>query len=162
MSAEKPSIPTPAFSLGVAGLIPFIACSLLVWVQLPLEQWLPVEIVQQRGSKELATLALGAYAAVILSFLGGVRWGNLLFDHASLRSWLPLTLSILPSLVAWPSLLLTPVPMFLILGAGLVLQYALDIMAGKRGELPPWYLRLRLILTSGAVLSLLLGLLGNI
>ena len=110
---------------------------------------------------QTATLALGGYGAVILSFLGGVRWGNLLFDQASLNSWLPLTLSVLPSLIAWPALLLAPVPMLALLAAGFTLQYALDVAGVKRGELPVWFGRLRLILTTGAILSLLAGLLGN-
>lgn len=160
MPAEKPAIPVPALVLGLGGLIPFMSAALLVWSDIPFEQWFPDWLVRERSSSQVATLALGAYGAVILSFLGGVRWGNLLFDHASLRSWMPLTLSILPSLIAWLALLLAARPMIIVLSAGFTLQYALDVAAAKRGEIPPWFLRLRFILTSGAIISLLVALLG--
>lgn len=160
MPAEKPSIPVPALVLGLGGLIPFLSTALLIWIDLPVEQWLPEWLVRERDKSELAMLALGAYGAVILSFLGGIRWGNLLFDHASLSNWMPLLLSVLPSLIAWSALLLSPRPMMIVLAAGFTFQYALDVSAAKRGEIPQWFLRLRLILTSGAVLSLIVGMLG--
>lgn len=149
MDAGQQAIPTPALVLGLGGLIPFFTTAILVW--------LPTH----NGYSDIATLALGGYGAVILSFLGGVRWGNLLFDHERMQQWMPLTLSVLPSLIAWPALMLPPVWMLALLAAGFVLQYALDVAAGKREELPTWFLRLRLILTCGAVFSLLVGLSGN-
>ncbi|MFK7995865.1 MAG: DUF3429 domain-containing protein [Granulosicoccus sp.] len=163
MSAENQSIPTPALILGFGGLIPFFTAALLVWLQPDINSGLPTWIVSPNAnSAQLATLALGTYGAVILSFLGGVRWGNLLFDENNLKRWMPLTLSVLPSLIAWPALLLSPVPQLALLSAGFTLQYALDVKAGKRNEIPAWFLRLRLILTSGAITSLLIGLLGNV
>lgn len=161
MGTDQQSIPTPALVLGLGGLIPFVFAALLVWGPATAAQWLPDELVQGRSASQLATLALGAYGAVILSFLGGVRWGNLLSDKDSLNRWTPLTLSVAPSLIAWPALLLAPIPQLALLCAGFTLQYALDVSAGQRGEIPPWFLRLRLILTSGALVSLLIGLLGN-
>lgn len=161
MAVNQQTIPAPALVLGLGGLIPFICAAIFVWWPWPIDQWLPAMLAHERNATQTATLALGAYGAVILSFLGGVRWGNLLFDQASLNSWLPLTLSVLPSLIAWPALLLAPVPMLALLAAGFTLQYVLDIAAVKRGELPTWFGRLRLILTTGAILSLLVGLLGN-
>ena len=161
MAANQQTIPVSALALGLCGLIPFICAAMLVWWPLPIELWLPSMLGHERTPAQTATVALGAYGAIILSFLGGVRWGNLLFDQASLNSWLPLTLSVLPSLIAWPALLLAPVPMLALLCAGFTLQYALDIAGVKRGELPVWFGRLRLILTTGAISSLLVGLLGN-
>lgn len=160
MPVEKPSIPAPALVLGLGGLIPFLSAALLIWVDLAVDQWLPVWIVRERSTSELASVALGAYGAVILSFLGGIRWGNVLFDRASLQNWMPLLLSVLPSLIAWAALMLSPRSMMIVLSAGFTFQYALDVSAAKRGELPQWFLRLRLILTSGAVLSLIVGMLG--
>ena len=161
MAVKQQSIPTSALVLGMGGLIPFVCSAILVWWPLPIDQWLPQWLIQERSVAQLATPALGAYGAVILSFLGGVRWGNMLFDQASLHRWLPLTLSVLPSLIAWPSLLLSPIPMLALLAAGFTLQYAFDVAAVKRGELPEWFGRLRLILSTGAIFSLLVGLLGN-
>lgn len=153
-------VPTPALVLGLCGLIPFFGAAMLIWVNVPIDSWLPEWFLRGQSVKEICTVALGAYGAVILSFLGGVRWGNLLFDNASLIRWLPLTLSVLPSLVAWLALLLAPVPMLIVLSFGFCLQLALDTAATSRGELPEWFLRLRMILTTGAVVSLIIGLFG--
>lgn len=161
MAADQQAIPKPALILGLGGLIPFFCASIMVWWALPIDRWIPAWLIQDRDTKQFASMALGGYGAVILSFLGGVRWGNLLFDRAALRNWLPLFLSVVPSLIAWPALLLATVPMLSLLASGFILQYALDVSAGKRGELPAWFVRLRLILTTGAVISLLLGLVGN-
>ena len=59
--AEPPLI---ARQLGHAGLIPFVAGALLVWMLYPYPA--------QHG---FVTLALTAYAGTIVAFLGGVHWG---------------------------------------------------------------------------------------
>lgn len=153
MNSRSLEIPRPALILGIGGLLPFFTTAVAVWFQ--------PEIANPASGltiSEFGLRALGAYGAVILSFLGGVRWGKLLDDEARLRQWGPLTLSVLPSLVAWVSLLLTPPAMLLLLMAGFVAQYELDRLAVKQHELPAWFGRLRLILSSGAVLSLALAL----
>jgi len=160
MAARKQAIPAPALVLGAGGLIPFVTTAFSLC--------LPAVVADLLGSKftvaqiqYAATVALGAYGAVILSFLGGIRWGQLLDNKTRVRLWGPLTLSVVPSLIAWISLLFAPIWMLSMLAAGLVLQYALDIEAIKRGELPAWFGRLRTILTTGAVLSLLTGLVAH-
>lgn len=158
---NQQGIPTSALVLGLCGLVPFIGTAVLVWWPQPIGQWLPQARLAECSVTQPATLALGGYGAVILSFLGGVRWGNLLFDQARLNSWVPLMLSVLPSLIAWPALLLSPILMLTLLMAGFSLQYALDVAAVKRGELPVWFGRLRRVLSTGAILSLLIGLIGN-
>jgi len=135
--------------LGLSGLLPFALGALMVWC--------PVEAMSDLGSR-----LLGAYAAVILSFLGGVRWGRLLGDEARLERWLPLGMSVLPSLVAWAALLLPPAAMFATLAVGLVLQYLVDRDAVESGELPPWYGSLRLTLSAGAVSAVLSGLVARL
>ena len=142
-------VPLPARVLGVGGLLPFALGAVLLW-------W-PIEAVAEFGTR-----LLGAYGAVILSFLGGVRWGRLLGDEARLERWLPLTLSVLPSLVAWAALLLPPDAMFATLAVGLVLQYLIDRDAVESGELPIWYGRLRLPLTIGATAAVLSGLVARL
>ena len=157
MAVRKQAIPPPALVLGVGGLIPFVATAITVC--------LPATITELLGNKtsvadtqHYTILVLGAYGAVILSFLGGIRWGKLLNDKSRIKHWGPLALSVAPSLVAWFALLLAPLWMLSVLTAGFVLQYAIDIEAVNRGLLPAWYGRLRTILTTGAVLSLLTGL----
>jgi len=62
MARSQWRIPTPVLVLGLAGLLPFFVSAFLSF-----------------GSDEktaaLGLLSLGTYGAVILSFLGGIRWG---------------------------------------------------------------------------------------
>jgi len=138
-------IPQTALSLGLAGLIPFFATALACWI-------FDDELQAQ------AQFALGAYGAVILSFLGGVKWGVLLNDKTKLKKWGPIVLSVVPSIIGWFALLLPAFATLAVLAAMMVLQYYFDIESVKEKKLPPWYGRLRTILTTGAVISLLAGL----
>lgn len=148
--AKKHAIPQPALILGLAGLIPFIGTAIAT-------------LVPDGGDNlALATRALGAYGAVILSFLGGVKWGVLLNDKAGLKIWAPIMLSVIPSLIAWSALLLPAIAMLSLLAAAMVLQYFLDTKSVQQKKLPQWYGRLRTILTTGAVLSLLVGLVAQV
>ena len=142
---DRHAIPTPALALGLGGLLPFAAGAVLAWLP-------------HADLAAIGLAALGAYGAVILSFLGGVRWGAALFDEAALARWSPLVLAVLPSLVAWVALLVPPVPRLALLLAGLVGQWALDRGAVREGALPGWYGRLRAILTAGAGAATLAGL----
>ncbi len=130
---------TTAWGLALAGLIPFVGCAAMVAVG---------------GSTANAWLsALIAYGAVILSFLGGTRWG------ATLASGAPdpktLILSNLPALVAWAALLPLGLPepvRLTLLAMGLSLMWLWD-----RRRPPAWYPALRTTATVGAVLSLILA-----
>lgn len=127
---------TTAWALALAGLIPFVGCAAMV---------------AAGGAQAEAWLgALIAYAAVILSFLGGTRWG------AALESGSPdpmtLILSNLPALVAWAALLPLEMPnpiRLSLLSAGLALMWLWD-----RRRPPAWYPALRTVATVGAVVSL--------
>lgn len=147
--AKKNAIPPSALVLGLAGLIPFFGSALAA-------AFLDGDL-SARG-----TMALGAYGAVILSFLGGVKWGVLVNDKAGLKLWKPLILSVVPSVVAWAALLLPAIAMLSLLAAAMVFQYFLDSESVHQKKLPAWYGRLRLILTTGAVLSLLVGLIAQV
>ena len=145
-------IPRPALVLGLGGLLPFFATAIAsIALDSPPEE---AGIADGR-----AVQALGAYGAVILSFLGGVRWGDLLDDSVRINQWMPLTLSVVPSLIAWSALLLGATSMLAVLIVGFAFQYSLDRAAVQRGALPEWFGRLRLILTCGALLSLIVTLL---
>lgn len=139
------TIPKPALVLGLAGLIPFVCSALLT-------------LSDNADVQSFATMSLAAYGAVILSFLGGVKWGIALSDNNALTSWQPLILSVLPSIVGWLALLLPAIFMLIVLSAALVGQYCLDNNSVQQQKLPIWYGKLRLILSCGAVLSLLIGL----
>lgn len=93
MQLDRKTIPRKASVLGYSGVIPFAAAALLVAL----------------GNADMRQLALDGfliYGAVILSFLGGIRWGAA--ASAGNNAARGLVVSVLPSLWAafflwWPS-----------------------------------------------------------
>jgi hypothetical protein len=160
MQSENRTIPLPALLLGLGGLIPFLYGALIIHFPESLIASATAVFPSDFNSVQFGPWALGAYGAVILSFLGGVRWGCLLNQPERLQQWTPLVMSVVPSLIAWPALLLTPRLMMCLLIAGFVIQYMLDVNGVARGQLPVWFGRLRLLLTSIAIICLIAGLLG--
>jgi hypothetical protein len=132
---------TEAWALGVAGLLPFVAGAVGLWSLPP--EW-----------AGLAALALLTYAAVIVSFLGGIHWG-LAMPLAQTRRGL-LIWGVLPSLLAWAGLLLNSAWGLLLMAASLMLCYVVDCKIYRSMRLGGW-LRLRALLTFVAVLSCLAG-----
>jgi len=92
VSAEQQPLPPGAAALGYAGLLPFVASALGI-------------ALLDGEARDLATRALLAYGAVILSFLGAVHWGLMLRAGAQ-GTVRPLVVGVLPSLAAWCALLL--------------------------------------------------------
>jgi hypothetical protein len=147
MSAEpRPEVPgdrlpSPALWLGLAGLIPFIACTALVLGGGPFAG--------------LAEDALAAYGAVILAFLGAVHWGLALAeaeDDATART--RLTLGVLPALAGWAALLSPNWIGFGILVSGFAATWMAEETAARAGRLGSRYLWLRRGLTLGVVVML--------
>lgn len=136
-------IPPAALGLGLAGLLPLALAALAQWIALPV---LPAS---------WALVAGIAYGAVILSFLGGIRWGTAIGPYSSARQGVELAMSTVPALAGWAALLFTPVPALCLLAAGFFMQALSDVMAVERGRLPPWFGKLRLLLTAGAIVSLI-------
>ena len=135
-------IPTPALLLGAAGLIPFVVCGIG-----------PHVIADPALSFTLAE-AGRYYGAVILSFLGGIRWGFAMHPLHQDGRTVQLTLAVLPSLIGWGALLIAPLAGVLVLVAGLLLQLVLDLSLVRQARAPVWFARLRTGLTVGACLSL--------
>jgi len=93
-----------------------------------------------------------AYGACILSFLGAIHWGYALAEGSKLGpSWSTLSYSVSPSLIAWTSLLLHPVPGLMTLCVGLAFALSKDL---KITHFPAWYHALRKALSTLAVASL--------
>lgn len=155
-------LPIFAIVLGLAGLLPFIACTagiLFFPGQVPLQR-----LVQ----------ALIAYGAVILSFLGAVHWGLALVEpaitipgaaliHTPGADRARLALGVLPALVGWAALLVplvaSPLLGLAVLLVGFALTMLVEVQAGRRGLMPPGYLGLRWVLTSVVILCLVVVLL---
>lgn len=140
------TLPAPARLLGPAGLIPFAGLALGVWVGWP-------------G----AGPALAAYGATILAFLGAVHWGLALRATPGEQgaAWGRLGLGVVPALVAWVALLL-PLPAGLgLLALAILATAAAEEAAARAGLVPRAYMQLRWLLSGGAALALLVGLLGQ-
>jgi hypothetical protein len=135
-------IPLAALILGLSGAIPFVSLALAFAL----------------GQGELlgfpVLLAVIGYGAVILSFLGGIRWGAALQADPTVQP-IQFTLAVIPSLIGWMALLMPPVMAPSILLIAMMAQGISDIAAAQLRRLPPWYGRLRLILTMIVSLSLL-------
>lgn len=140
---QTSAVPRPAAWLGGAGLLPFAVLAL-------------ASLVLRGSWGETAAQALLAYGASILSFLGGIRWG-IAISRPGVPLWRELSLSVLPSLIAWAALLLPRGWGMGLLALALLAQFWLDLRATREGLAPAWYPSLRLPLTVGAAASVLVG-----
>lgn len=95
-----------------------------------------------------------AYTALILSFLGGVRWGLTLPPTSTQApDWRNLTYSVTPPLLAWVGVLLHSPLGYIPITMGLVGAGVIDVVwAGY----PTWFKLLRTLLTVGAIGSIIL------
>lgn len=150
MTASKEPIPPAALWLGLAGLIPFYA-------SVALEAAAPKPHLVSVG---LTSFAI--YAAVILSFLGGARWGLELARAPQAPSTTRLVFSVLPSIAGWVLAMTVVLRGLSGLGtAGLAggfaalfaAQYVWDRSAPAVSAAPAWYPRLRQILTTGVIVA---------
>jgi hypothetical protein len=134
-------------TLGHAGLIPFVLLAGLLWlVNVELQAWVAI--------------ALAAYAALIVSFLGGIHWGigwqagrHAAAHHAQRNHFL---WGIVPSLLAWPGLLMPAFAGLAWLGFLLILCYLADRTLYTRAGLQAW-LTLRFRLSAIAAVSCFVG-----
>ena len=139
--ATLAEVPRPALHLGFAGLVPFLASSLGVW------------IAPYRWNLFAVDVQL-AYGAVILSFMGAVHWGLAMAAGRDGLSYSRLGWSVLPALLGWIALLLNPVLGLLLLAAGFAAVYLGDLRSIAAGNTPAWYRALRKPLTVIVLLSL--------
>ena len=141
------SVPALPRWLGLAGLLPQLTCVAVLYAG-PAE-W-----------REAALAIAFAYAALILSFLGGMWWGIAAAAPAAQRrrtlGWLWIA-AVLPSLVAlacflpWALDWAWPEPSLVMLGGALLVSLGVD---AKLGALAPrWWLALRVPLSTGLGLA---------
>ncbi|MDO7841892.1 DUF3429 domain-containing protein [Sphingomonas immobilis] len=140
--------PRLVLQLGYAGLIPQIAALAVLLAHDP--------------EYHFMALAMGyAYAALILSFLGGLWWGLAAQAQEDVPLWLWFA-AVAPSLIAfasaWPWATGTKWPgsSLIVLGVALIASLAVDFRLKANGLCPPWWLHLRIPLSIGLGLSTLL------
>lgn len=135
------SIPGAALLLGLAGLIPFLGGAAALWAMLP-------GVAPERGLQLII-----AYGAIILSFLGGIRWGTAIGPYDTRRQGLEFAASVLGSLAGLAAIFIPAVPALTLLIAGFLMQALWDVTSVESGRLPAWFGKLRMLLTAGAVIS---------
>jgi Protein of unknown function (DUF3429) len=124
--------------LGFGGLVPFVGLAAELWVARP-------------GAWPLASLALLAYGAVIVSFLGAIHWG-LVMREAPAQPLPSLVWGVVPSLLGWVAVLLAHAHGLVLIAALLWICFAVDRAVYPRYQLQAW-LPMRLQLTLVASLS---------
>ncbi len=141
------SLPPLALLLGLSGLIPFAICG----------------YGAVGGYGDRAVMALAAYGAVILAFLGGVHWGFALPEPSGRGEAARLGLGVVPSLIGWVALLLVVAvdaeAGLALLVAGFAALTVVEARAAKRGLMPPGYMGLRYGLSAGVITILVVVLL---
>ena len=141
------SVPALPRWLGLAGLLPQFTCVAVLYAG-PAE-W-----------REAALAIAFAYAALILSFLGGMWWGIAAAAPAAQRrrtlGWLWIA-AVLPSLVAlacflpWALDWAWPEPSLVMLGGALLVSLGVD--AKLDALAPRWWMALRVPLSTGLGLA---------
>ena len=142
--------------LTLSGALPFIGLTLLMFTD-----------IAHSIRVDVATVLALLYAALILSFLGGVRFGMEVRDPANGAS-ANLVWSVVPSLAAWFLLALVYANVmasnmgfigwgFALFAMAFVLQFVWDAASVRAGEAPAWFGPLRARITMIVVPTLLIG-----
>ena len=139
-------LPRPLIALGLAGLLPQAIC---------------LAAVAHGGPERWIALAAGCfYAAIILSFLGGMWWMAALLSGLC-AGWV-YGVAVLPSLIGFAALLpwtvgwSWPGPSLVVLALALLASPLIDRTLGRHIALPPGWLRLRMVMAGGLGLMTLL------
>lgn len=133
--------------LGYVGLLPFVLGAALVWLV-------------RADAHPYATLMLSCYAAVIVSFLGGIHWGLTMRQvPTAVPTWF-FGWGVVPSLVAWVAVVMPPYAGLVVHGVMLVACYLVDRRSYPLLGAANW-LTLRFRLTVVASLSCFVGAAGS-
>ena len=136
-----------AWLLSLAGFVPFafLAVGLLV-------------MDVSNPQRLIVVDTLKTYAAIILSFLGGIRWGASVRHPSENWTGPTFTLSVVPSLVGWAAIFLSAPLTFGVLALAFAAQGAWDAFSAQQGRFGLWFARLRTVLTLLVVGVLLVSL----
>jgi len=131
--------------LGYLGLAPFALGALLVWVV-------------RADALPYAAQALSAWAALVVSFLGGIHWGLAMRRSAPLPRWLWSGMA--PVLVAWIAVMMPAASGLVLSGAMLLAGWLVDRRLYVEHGVGAW-LTLRFRLSAGAAMCCFIGAAGT-
>ncbi|GEM_PF-1356378 len=128
-------------ALTLVSLAPMYLLAILAWA----DPW-----------REMALMALLAYAAISLTFAGAIHWGRVLGQFNNSNQFPTQLFGVLAAFIGWAGLLLPREMGIPMLCAGLTFVWGTEQMLFS-DDLPSWYRKLRNQLTGGAVLAMLIG-----
>lgn len=146
---QSVALPRAVAWLGYGGLLPFLALA-------------PASLLDQHHGAAWSD-ALFAYGAIILSFIGALHWGLAMSlpELSERQRSARFVWSVVPALIAWPAVLLSPAIAGPLLIIGFIAHYLQDRRLAGQAPLPGWYLPLRLRLSSVAVVCLAAGIFAS-
>ena len=122
------------WALSLAGLIPFALAAITLLV------------LGKNNGLFLSYFDLfKTWSAVILSFLGGIRWGVALAKSPIDQR--DIVFSIAPAILGWMALQLSDAYCVMVLLLLFCLQGAWDSLSSNAGKLPEWFAPIRITLT---------------
>lgn len=144
MSDTPPFLPRAALRLGFLGLVPLAVTAL-------------ISLSEHANTARLGAISFSLYAAVLLSFLGGIRCGFEIMRAPNVPNGMRLLYSALPALAGWALAALvvyfTPVLGAAAIFAGIFAAQALwDYRSARDAAAPAWYPVLRQVLTGGSMI----------
>jgi hypothetical protein len=129
--------------LTIAGVLPFAITALAAFA-MGADNPLTVSVVE----------VFRTWSVVVLSFLGGIRWGHALVYHSDRigkAALVSLVASVLPALFAWSTYFLADRQALVVLILAYAAQGAWDSLTAQTGNLPRWFASQRIILTLAVV-----------
>jgi hypothetical protein len=144
-AAEDDALARTGKMLAFAAFLPVAALAFWLYGIAPDHPW-------RQGTIALLTF----YAALSLSFLGGIRWGLALPSRRPQRRR-DLMLSALPPLLGWAALAVQPPLVFVLLAVAFAAHGAWDSLTLPPGAAPDWFRRARFQLTMLTVAALVLA-----
>ena len=141
--------PVLIWSIGLAGTVPLWIAAVLLWSQ-----------VDPVNAERAVAMAI-AYAAIVLSFLGGSRWGSAIALPNRALFYRERAMSVIPGLAGLTAMFLPPVIALILLVCAFLWQALWDLTSAEDGRLPYGSGMLRVTLTTVAVPALL-AMLGRV
>lgn len=137
------AVPRAALALGLAGLIPFIYGAAATYAP----DFRPFGLGGRR--------VLELYGLIIFAYMSGVFWGFAAAGGAV--GWRAMTLSVLPAVAVFLVLIAAPDATLAALLVGFPSLLLIDFVFWRVKLAPPWWMTLRLILTTVATLCVYVG-----
>lgn len=155
------SIPKPALTIGLLGVIPFVFSSTIQVFEVPQSHWLNLVFDKNKHDNILIF-----YSTIILSFMSGSFWALTLKSDSALQKKVYI-LSVAPSFIMFFFLSAHIIFLsnnmsysFIILILCFVGILMFDVYFWKLQLVPKWWLKLRLSLTPLVIVFLLVGLIN--